>query len=240
MSITEQHIIAVKNLSYSYEHERVLENVSVSVSPGEFVGIIGPNGGGKSTFVKILLGLLKPDSGAVSLFGKGVESFKDWHRIGYVSQHAAHMSSDFPISVNEVISMSNSDKDAIQKAINTVGLAEYDRKLVRELSGGQKQRVFIARAIATNPSLLVLDEPTVGVDAESQDAFYTLLRTLHETKKLTILLISHDIEVIAREVNSVICLNKNLIYHGLPNDIVNSDAIQSIYGKHARFIAHTH
>jgi zinc transport system ATP-binding protein len=150
------------------------------------------------------------------------------------------MSSDFPISVNEVISMSNSDKDAIQKAINTVGLAEYDRKLVRELSGGQKQRVFIARAIATNPSLLVLDEPTVGVDAESQDAFYTLLRTLHETKKLTILLISHDIEVIAREVNSVICLNKNLIYHGLPNDIVNSDAIQSIYGKHARFIAHTH
>lgn len=240
MPMTEQHIIEVDNLSYSYEHERVLENVSVTMRAGDFVGIIGPNGGGKSTFVKILLGLLKPDYGSVSLFGKPVEKFKDWHRIGYVSQHAAHMSADFPISINEVVSMSNSDKDAIQNAISIVGLEAYDKRLVRELSGGQKQRVFIARALATNPSLLVLDEPTVGVDAESQEAFYALLHTLHEKKKLTILLISHDIEVIAREVNSVICLNKNLIYHGLPNDIINSDVIQTVYGKHARYIAHTH
>jgi len=233
-------LITVENVSFRYNDEAVLEHINLSIEAGDFLGLIGPNGSGKTTLLKIMIGLLKPIEGRAFLFGQPVESFTQWHKIGYVAQKAGLVSVRFPISVVELVGMGGGGKRHIRKALEAVGMEEKQHALIAELSGGQQQRVFIARALVSHPELLILDEPTVGVDVDSQIKFYELLKRLNEERNLTLLLVSHDVSVVAHEVKTVACINKTLICHGNPHQVLNGDFIQKLYGKHLRMVVHEH
>ncbi|PAD90865.1 metal ABC transporter ATP-binding protein [Shouchella clausii] len=242
----------LKNVSFHYGKRPVLSNISLTIEKGAFLGIVGPNGSGKSTLVKLLLGLLRPDEGSISLFNQPQDRFKQWDKIGYVSQKANSFSSGFPATVFEVVSMGlyakvglfrflrKQDKDKINEAIRQVGMSEYMHENIGELSGGQQQRVFIARALVSDPELLILDEPTVGVDAKSVSDFYGLLRKLHKEEGKTLLLISHDIGAMTEYVNEVACLNKTIHFHGTSDEFVAKTDKLDFYGHDVQLLTHNH
>lgn len=245
-------LAAVEHVCVTYGDERILDEVSLHIHRGDFLGIIGPNGSGKTTLLRVLLGLLEPDCGHVRLFGADVRAFRDWHRIGYVPQKAVAFESRFPASVFEVVMSGRCgraglgrpfgapDRDASMAALETVGMAAYRDRLIGRLSAGQQQRVFIARALASAPDLLLLDEPTVGVDVDAQEQFYSLLRRLNRDLGTTLVLVSHDIAVIAQEVTQLACLNRTLVFHGRPDEAIASGAVAQMYRAESRMIAHRH
>lgn len=212
--------IQVEHVFYAYEGVDVLEDVTFSLERGEFLGIIGPNGGGKTTLLKLLLGILKPDRGTIRVLGQ--EPHAASHRVGYVPQNAG-FNRPFPISVMEVslmgrLSMSKmgkrytrEDREKVREALERVGMWEYRDRPIGKLSGGQRQRVFIARALSTDPEILFLDEPTAGVDTEFQTHIYDFLEALN--REVTIVVITHDIGVISSYMKSVACLNRQFIFH---------------------------
>lgn len=212
------NLIEAKNVSFAYDDETVIRNVSFVIKKGDYVGLIGQNGSGKSTLIKLMLGLIKPKSGSMSLFDTPIASFKDWGKIGYVPQRSGIFDQNFPATVSEIVAMGlvNSRKmekpDAIiARSLAIVGLSTYGSRQLRELSGGQQQRVLIARALANNPELILLDEPVVGVDAQAQQSFYELLKLLGKTMHITILLISHDLDIVAHESDYLLTLNQGEI-----------------------------
>jgi zinc transport system ATP-binding protein len=245
-------LIKANNLSFSYDQETVLEDISFEVLEGEFVGIIGPNGSGKTTLLRILLGLLAPTQGSMEMFGQTVKVGQHANLIGYIPQKITQAETRFPITVEEVVLLGRvnnrsllhpiqkADLQAVQEALVTVDLWNFKDRLITDLSGGQQQRAFIAKALAGHPKLLVLDEPTVGIDIESQEKFYALLTDLNKKFGLTILIVSHDIDVVVNEVSSVLCLNKTLMYHGNPKTFMKDDYLEKLYGKNRRFIIHGH
>lgn len=245
-------LVTIHNVSFHYNGEPTIADINLDVARGEFLGILGPNGSGKTTLLKIILGLLKPNTGSVQLFGKDIHEFADWSKIGYVPQKAGSNVTSFPITVEEVVSMgrmnagrwidfsTSSDNTAITQALESVGMQNFRYRLLNELSGGQQQRVFIARALASHPELLILDEPTVGVDVDAQEKFYELLQKLNKTQRLTLILVSHDVDVIAHEVSKVVCINGRLVYHGTPKEVLKSDFMEKLYGKELRFVVHGH
>ncbi|GAF18017.1 LOW QUALITY PROTEIN: zinc ABC transporter, ATP-binding protein ZnuC [Bacillus sp. JCM 19046] len=222
-------LVQLNNIVFSYGKRPVLSNVSLVIEKGDFLGIVGPNGSGKSTLIKLLLNLLEPVEGQVSLFGQSSSKFNQWDRIGYVSQKANSFSSGFPATVYEVVSMGlygkvglfrflrKRHKESFEQ-LNKVGMTDCLYENIGELSGGQQQRVFIARALVSNPELLILDEPTVGVDAKSVESFYGLLHDLNTNHGKTLLLISHDIGAMTDHVNKVACLNKTIHFHGYSSE----------------------
>jgi zinc transport system ATP-binding protein len=251
MKSATQPIISLHHIFFQYRTEEILEDINLDISPGDFVGIIGPNGGGKTTLLKIVLGLLQPTKGFVHLYGQSLSAFHDWTKIGYVSQRASQLNVHLPITVEEVVSLgrvakrglfqplNSTDRQAIQQALERVEMTEYRRHLITELSGGQQQRVLIARALAADPDVLILDETTAGVDSESQEQFYQLLTKLNK-KGLTLLIVSHDIDVILNEVNQVACINKRLVFEGSPEKFVAGKYLEKMYGKSRKFLIHGH
>jgi zinc transport system ATP-binding protein len=247
-----KNIIEIKNVSFSYGEEQVLKDISFNVHQGDYLGLIGPNGGGKTTLLKIILGLIKPAKGTVLLFGEDISRFKDWSKIGYVPQHAVRFDSNYPATVDEVVAMglygkkglfkglNASDKQRISEVIACVGMSKYRNRLIGDLSGGQRQRVFIARGLVSEPEVLFLDEPTAGVDVKAQDKFYKLLHELNQKYDLTLVLVSHDIEVIAAEATEFASINQKLVYHGTPEDFLKSDYLKESFGKNLHFIQHKH
>lgn len=247
--------IELEQVSFQYDSKTsVLEDIQLTMTQGEFLGLVGPNGSGKSTLIKIILGLLPPQKGEIRLFGERIQSFKDWSRVGYVSQKANSFNTGFPATVFEVVStglfgkmglfrwLGKKEKSQILRAIDLVGLRDLANRNIGKLSGGQQQRTFIARALVSNPDLLILDEPTVGVDAESVDRFYELLEHLHDHIGISMLLVSHDIGVITSKVDQVACLNKKLFFHGNPKDFTNNQEaiLASAYGHDIHLIDHSH
>ena len=244
-------IVDLDHVCFSYAGERVVEEISLQIRRGAFLGIIGPNGSGKTTLLRIILGLLRTECGHVRLFGTDLTSFHDWQRIGYVPQRAA-FEARFPASAFEVVMSGRCgvvglgrrfgahDRALALDALDIVGMAGERDRLVGNLSAGQQQRVFIARALASGPELLVLDEPTVGVDLEAQEQFYSLLRRLNRDLKTTLVLVSHDIAVIAKEVTELACLNRTLIFHGSPEEAIASGAIEQMYRPSSVLISHRH
>ena len=195
-------VIKADKLNFSYGSERVLDDSSFAVYEGDFVAIIGANGAGKSTLMRLLLGELHPDSGSIFLFGQNILRFKNWSAIGYVAQNGTGLAEDFPASVREVVAMGAYSKchgraiakQNIAAALKQVGMSEHSSERIGRLSGGQIQRVLVARALAGENRLLILDEPTTGVDRESSAALYTLLRQLGREKNITIIMVTHDAE----------------------------------------------
>jgi zinc transport system ATP-binding protein len=222
MAITteEKPIITLEDVCAGYDEDTILEGVNFEMYPRDYVGLIGPNGGGKTTLIKVILGLIKPWCGSVRIFGK--EPLEGRGHIGYVPQLQTD-DKNFPISIWEVVQMGRlgrgslihrmrpEDERAIEEKLRWVNLLDIRKKAMGELSGGQRQRVYIARALATEPDILLLDEPTTSVDVEASTNLYELLRELNE--QIAILLISHDMSAISTYVKTIGCVNRRLIYH---------------------------
>jgi zinc transport system ATP-binding protein len=249
-----QAIIEIKDLYYRYEKESVLEDITITVPDGSFLAIVGPNGSGKSTLLKLILGLLKLQRGDILLFGQEINKFKDWQKIGYVSQKANSFNTGFPATVFEVVSSGLTKKlglftffkkehrQRVIEALDAVGMKAFSHRNIGELSGGQQQRVFIARALVSEPKLLILDEPTVGVDAENVHSFYEMLGHLNSNRGITLLLVTHDIGTISDKVTHVACLNKHLHFHGNTEEFeqVSSNGLSKVYGHDVHVLAHNH
>jgi zinc transport system ATP-binding protein len=237
-----KNIVEVKGVTFAYHPGNpVLNNVNLNIHYGDYLGVIGPNGGGKSTLIKLILGLLQPGSGSINVFAKSV---------GYVAQKATDIDAKFPVRVYDVVSMgrfaqrglfrslNQADKKAIDKALEQVNMTDFKNRLIGNLSGGQEQKVFIARALAQEPQIIFLDEPTSGVDEQSQVEFYELLKKLNRDLGITLVLISHDIDVITREVTEVVAINQKVIYYGSSEKFVKSEHQKNLYSKGLTFIHH--
>jgi zinc transport system ATP-binding protein len=216
-----REVISVRHLWAGYNHEPVLEDINLSVEELDFIGLIGPNGGGKTTLLRVLLGLLPPMRGQVRIMGQSVKEGR--RHIGYVPQ-TVEFDHDFPISVWDVARMGRlgksrllrrytaGDDEIVTEALRSVEMLDLRNRPIGELSGGQRQRVYIARALATKPQILLLDEPMASVDPQVSSSIYELLGQLN--KRIAILMVSHDISAISSHVKTVGCLNRRLFYHG--------------------------
>jgi zinc transport system ATP-binding protein len=245
-------VFDVRGLSYRVDRQHILDNISFVVKKGDYSAIIGPNGGGKTTLIRLLLGLEKATSGTIRLFGVAQPRFKAFEKIGYVPQRVAQFDAAFPATVSEVVRMGRiakrgffgrekeEDRRAVEEAMEKMDVAHLKKKLIGELSGGQRQRVMIARALASKPEVLILDEPNTGVDMVSQQRFYGLLRELNKRENLTILFITHDIGVIADDIGSLLCINRSLLSCSNPSEILSCSEMSRLYGIDAHLIHHHH
>ena len=235
-------ILEFQDLSFAYENRPVLEGVNLFVGPREFASIVGPNGGGKTTLLKLALGLLTPSGGKVLLFGSSPEENR--HRVGYTPQHAL-FDRAFPISVLEVVltgrlkgkawgGYTREDLEAARKALEQVRLYDLEQRPFRALSGGQQHRVLIARALCGNPELLLLDEPTANVDPDTGEQILHILQELNEA--MAILLVSHDVGFVSSVVRSVICVNRQVVMH--PTQELSGAHLQDLYGEDYRVVRH--
>ena len=237
-------LVEIKNLYAGYNGDTVLEDINLTIEQDDFIGLIGPNGGGKTTLLKIMLGLIEPITGTVQVMG-GTPS-RGRSRIGYVPQ-LAEFDTEFPISVRDVVRMgrlsrqrlfkpySAEDDAIVSERLAWVDLLDYQDRALRELSGGQRQRVYIARALATDPALLLLDEPTISVDMEASSQIYDLLYRINQ-EGVTIFLVTHDLNVISSYVKTIGCLNRRLHYHGEKQ--VTDEMLRATYGCPVDLIAH--
>jgi len=251
-AVEDKALITLRDVSFSYGSILVLKDVSLNVQQGDFLAIIGPNGSGKTTLVKVILGLLKPSSGEVQILQKPVEEFTAWQKIGYVPQKATHFDPFFPVSVREVVAMGllssgksprltkREEELAIRKALEHVSMDRFKSWRIGNLSGGQQQRIFIARAIVNEPHLLFLDEPTTGVDAETQEHFYDMVDNLNKKEGITIVLVTHDIGIVNRHVNKVACINQRLVYHGTHAEFCRSEAFKEMIAGGNHLVSHRH
>lgn len=235
--------IHIDDVSFSYGPVSVLENASLTLENRAFVSIVGPNGGGKTTLLKIILGMLKPQTGSVSVFGEVPEIGRK--RIGYLPQHAS-LDAKFPVSAEDVVLMgrlgktrtlgfySKTDREAARAMLARVGLEPFCDRPLSALSGGQRQRVLIARALVSEPSLLLLDEPASSLDDYVEQELYDLLRELN--RELTIVVVSHDVAYVSRYVQKVICVNREVHIH--PVSEINDNIIHEMYGEHVHAVRH--
>lgn len=240
--------IDIRNVSFQYEYTHVLNDISLQVQQGDFLALLGPNGSGKSTLLKLILGLLKPMSGEVNLFGQNCDKFKQREWIGYVSQKSNAFNSGFPATVREVVRsgltkkvglFKRLPKDANERAeaaLKLVGMEQFIDRNIGALSGGQQQRVFIARALISEPKLLILDEPTVGIDHENVQAFYDLLVKLNEEQGITMVLVTHDVNTVSNRISHVACLNQKIHFHGFRRefDTLSEEKLNAWYGHAVR------
>ena len=243
-------LVEIDDLSFAHGEVSVLEGVNFTVEAGDFLGIIGPNGSGKTTLLRLILGLSSPTRGAVRLFGRSPAHLKEWGRLGYVPQKATFDPS-LPATVHEVVASGlvatlglrrggAAGRARVHDVLAQVGMDAHAGRRIGALSVGQQQRVLIARALVTEPELLILDEPTGGVDPEAQTSFYALLHHLHREREVTLILVSHDIGVVAKEVTRLACLNRRLIFHGRPGDFLGDAALAALYGPAVRPVSHEH
>jgi len=249
---TDSVQVRVEKVDFSYEATHVLIEVDLTITQGDFLAIIGPNGSGKSTLLKVILGLLPVQQGNVIIFGQDLAHFSQWSKIGYVPQKAAHSGVFFPASVEEVVAMGllskkkfpkilrHRDKESVEKALERVNMNDFRRRRIGELSGGQQQRIFIARAIVNEPEILFLDEPTAGVDAETQQRFYEMLDMLNKDHDITIVMVTHDVGIVTKHVNKVACLNQRLVFHGTHDEFCSSSVVQDILKGEHHLVCHRH
>jgi len=213
-------MIQYKDVSFCYGRDCIFEKLNLTINTGDYALIIGPNGAGKSTFINLLLGLITPDSGEITYDRVPLKGFDAWDKIGYVAQRVSLLSVGMPVSVYEVVAMGVigpvSRADVLEK-LSLLDLVDYIDKNIHDLSGGQQQRVFIARALMSDPDILILDEPTVGLDVQTIRRFYTLIGQLHKMGK-TIIMVTHDMHVLSEEANRIIAINKGITFDGTHSD----------------------
>ncbi|ERH04470.1 MAG: ABC-type Mn/Zn transport system, ATPase component [Halorubrum sp. J07HR59] len=242
--------LKVSDASFSYGDRPVVEGVSLDVEAGDFLGLVGPNGSGKTTLLELMIGLRRPDTGSVTLFGDPAHESNHGDRIGFVPQDVTTTNGEMPVTVREAVRMgryshrlvgrfSPDDTEAVDTALQRVGIADLASRRVGRLSGGQRQRVFIARALASEADFLALDEPTVGVDADSRETFYNLLHELNEDG-ITIILIEHDIGIVTTHASEIACLNRELFFHGDPETFAETNALADAYGGSQSIVHHQH
>lgn len=219
-------LVSVQSVSYKYNSESVLENVSFDIEEGDFLGIIGPNGAGKTTLFHCMLGLLNSYSGRITILNQDIKKYKNiLKKIGYIPQKKS-IDQKFPLTVEELVSLSlprNTSKNIVLEILKQVRLFTMKDKIIGQLSGGQQQRVLIAKALVNNPIILILDEPTNELDPKSQNDFYSLLKELNEKNKITIIWSSHDMDAVNKYANKVSCINKRMFFHGDKGEFFSSE-----------------
>ena len=228
------NVVEIEHLSVKYPDVKALDDVSFTVKEGDFLGIIGPNGAGKSTLFASMLGLNTKYDGLIKFFGKDIRKSKDYLKhIGYVPQKPI-FERNFPATVIDVVRMSlrkESNEKKIDEILQQLWIHELSNRRIGELSGGQQQRVFIAKALVNNPKILILDEPVTGIDQQSIDLFYSILKELNSKQKITIIWSSHDLDAVNQLANHVACLNRTLFFHGESDDFFENDELVKQYSE---------
>ncbi|MBM4286554.1 MAG: ABC transporter ATP-binding protein [Deltaproteobacteria bacterium] len=242
--------LAVRIIDLSVFHNRqpTLEDITLNIQAGSFVGVLGPNGAGKSTLLKVILGLIRPDKGEVYVFGEPpLRLRRNKHLIGYLPQRPLN-NPHFPVTVLDVVLMgrygllglgrrpSRRDKEIALNLLKQVGMASRAHRAIGDLSGGEQQRVFIARALSVEPKLLILDEPTISLDACAQDELYDLIRGLQEQMELTVIMVSHDIGAISEHVGDIVCLNRRIYLHQAPP--IGRLGLEKTFGCSVEYLFH--
>ncbi len=238
-----------RNATYGYEAIDVVQDISFTVEQGDFVALLGPNGSGKTTLVRLALGLVNPTRGEVLLFGAQAHRFRDWHQVGYVPQAVEGIHTQFPATVEEIVShglykgfdptrfWKLGIPESVRISMEAVGVADLRKRRISALSTGQQQRVLIARSLVRDPRILLLDEPEAGVDAAGQEQLYSILRRLNTEDGITILMVSHDIGAVMREAKTVACINRTLVFHG-PAQQITQRELSDLYGLPMDVLVH--
>ncbi|MDW5562060.1 MAG: metal ABC transporter ATP-binding protein [Methanomassiliicoccus sp.] len=245
-----QKVIEVRDIVVRYNGVSVLDHVSLDVMKGDFLGIVGPNGGGKTTLLNAILGNVKLAGGEVRLFGTELSKFKDFQKVGYVAQHAIQFDPLFPATVEEIVRLGCvsrgrlgrridvAGRKAAEEAMELVGITSIRKRKISELSGGQKQRIFIAKALVKRPELLVLDEATSGLDVTVQDRFVGLLKRLSEETGVTVVTVSHDLSGVMCQANKLAVVNRRLEVTEIVEGMDPTKALRDAYGEHFTFVFH--
>lgn len=246
-------VVAAEQLGCRYREGSVLEDISFTVTAGDYVGIVGPNGSGKSTLVQALLGLVEPSSGSARLFGSRCDGFSQWGRVGYLPQSLRLMNPVFPATVAETVGLgllslkrfprrlSRRDRGVVDETLDSLGIYDIRSKLIGELSGGQQQRVLLARALVNDPELLILDEPTAALDPETRERFYRMISDINRSQGVTVLLVTHDSGVIGQYASKMLYLDKRLLFFGSFEDFCHSPEMSSLFGEHSQHLmCHRH
>lgn len=227
-------VVEINNLTVQYPDVKALDDVSFEVNQGDFLGIIGPNGAGKSTLFDAMLGLNTKYKGTIKFFGDDIRKSRDYLKeIGYVPQKPI-FEKNFPVTVTDVVRMGlrkESDENKIDEILQQLWIHELRYRRIGDLSGGQQQRVFIAKALVTNPKILILDEPVTGIDQQSIDLFYSILRQLNTNQDITIIWSSHDLDAVNQLANHVACLNRTLFFHGKSEKFFSDDKLVKQYSE---------
>jgi zinc transport system ATP-binding protein len=245
-------ILETKHVDVSRTGEPILQDVSFSINKGDYVGIVGPNGGGKTTLILALLNFLPRSKGSIRLFGSDIDKFSSWEKVAYISQQATGFDKQFPLTVRELVSLGcirkgnvgrrfkSEDWEAVDESIRFMGLTDVADKRIGQLSGGQKQRVFVAKALARNPEIIFLDEPVVGVDSTTLEKFYKKLGDLNSQKQTTILMVTHDLTSVFCRMSKVLCVNKKVEIAQITTDLDQDSLLKRAYGDHFHFVFHKH
>jgi zinc transport system ATP-binding protein len=243
--------IRVENLEVKRGGAIVIEKANFTIESGDFVGIVGPNGGGKTTLVQAMLGLLPRSKGEIWMYGVRLHEFRDWEKVGYISQDATNFDEKFPLTVRELVGIGlvsgkntgrplrAGDWKSVREELGFMGIADIAEKRVGELSGGQRQRVVVARALVRKPELLVLDEPERGMDATALEKFYGKLSELHRERGVTVLVVSHDLSTVFCRMSRVLCVNR-VVYSSNVDGHAEEDVLKKVYGEHFNIVYHRH
>lgn len=246
-------IAELKNVYFSYSGQTALHNINFVIKRGSFTGIIGPNGGGKTTIIRLIMGLITPDRGRVLLFGENPALSKNKNRMGYMPQRTADFNFDFPATVEEIVSLGalgikkiprrieKSDKDKIYNAMETAGVMSFKNKLIGTLSGGELQRVFLAKMLVASPEILFLDEPTTALDYKTREKFMDLVINLNREKKTTVIFITHDNAQISKYADTLLVIDTKMLFCGSPGEFCKSKDMERYFGAFSQhIICHRH
>lgn len=248
----ESPVLEVQGVDVVRSGALVIEDANFTINNGDYVGIVGPNGGGKTTLLLSILNFIPRTKGVVRLFGQDIGKFSTWEKVAYISQNATSFDNQFPLTVRELVSLGRirkgnigrrfgrEDWDAVAESIDFMGLTDVADKRIGQLSGGQKQRVFVAKALARNPEMIFLDEPVVGVDASTQERFYKKLSDLNAKKKTTILIVTHDLASVFCRMSKVLCVSKHVETARITDNLDPNLLLKRAYGEHFHFVFHKH
>ena len=238
-------ILEARGLCVSYDSTEVLSDVSLKLSAGDYLGIVGPNGCGKSTLIKALLGLVPVNRGEIALFGAPANDFSQWQRIGFLPQRLRTLAAHFPATVSEVVALgllggkrfpkrlTAADRQRVAGVCDQMGIGDLARRMVSELSGGQQQRVLLARALVNDPELLILDEPTTALDPETRESFYALLRTINHERQTAVVMVTHDTWNIGRYARRLLYLDRRVVFDGTFEEFCHSADMSRFFGEHS-------
>ena len=247
------NIISVKNLTFSYEAAEVITDVSFDIQRGNFVALVGPNGAGKSTLIKVILGLEKNYTGEIKLLETDLKKFSAWKKIGYLPQRVNVFNPLFPATVREAVGLgllagkkfpkrfNKNDREKVSNALSFLDIADLEDRPIIELSGGQQQRVFLARALVSDPELLIMDEPSTALDPATRNNFFKLIKKLNQEKKMTIIMITHDTAQAGEYADKLLYLDKSVIFYGDFSDFCHSAEMEKYFGPFSQhLICHQH
>jgi zinc transport system ATP-binding protein len=245
-------ILEVSDLTVSRANSVIIEDANFKINKGDYVGIVGPNGGGKTTLLLAILNSIPKTKGKIKLFDQEIGSFANWEKIAFVPQNATNFDSQFPLTTRELVSLGrvnqsnlgrtlkHSDWEAVDEIIEFMGISKIADKRIGQLSGGQKQRVFVAKALVRNPEIILLDEPIVGVDAKTHERFYKKLSDLNVKKGITILLVTHDLTAVFCRMSKVMCINRSVNVTEINEKLKPEEILSEVYGEHFHFVFHRH